>query len=124
MKKVSLKNIKEVINMKKIIKIALIVLVIYFSGFYTHKILEQKRIAKLRSNVIYEITVNVEKINLRKSINLNEEPIKEVYKGETFKVVEYHEGNKYNWYKVLYNEVETGWLASGKENSWVIIKGE
>ena len=124
MKKVSLKNIKEVINMKKIIKITLIVLVIYFSGFYTHKILEQKRIAKLRSNVIYEITVNVEKINLRKSINLNEEPIKEVYKGETFKVVEYHEGNKYNWYKVLYNEVETGWLASGKENSWVIIKGE
>lgn len=124
MKKASIKNIKEVINMKKIIKIALIVLVIYFSGFYTHKILEQKRIAKLRSNVIYEITVNVEKINLRKNINLNEEPIKEVYKGETFKVVEYHEGNKYNWYKVLYNEVETGWLASGKENSWVIIKGE
>lgn len=124
MKKASIKNIKEVINMKKIIKIALIVLVIYFSGFYTHKILEQKRIAKLRSNVIYEITVNVEKINLRKNINLNEKPIKEVYKGETFKVVEYHEGNKYNWYRVLYNEVETGWLASGKENSWVIIKGE
>lgn len=112
--------------MKKIIRTIILVLIIYFAGFYTEKILEHNRVKKLKNSVIYEITVNVEKINLRKNVNLYDEPIKQVYKGERFKVVEYHEGNKYNWYRVIYNDTETGWLASGKENSWVIInnKGE
>ena len=107
--------------MKKTIKIIFLILIIYFAGFYTEKILEKQRVKNLKNNVIYEIVVNVEKINLRKNISLNNEPIRQAYKGERFKVVEYYEGNKYNWYKVIYNNSETAWLASGKENSWVII---
>ena len=50
--------------------------------------------------------------------------IKEVYKDEVFDVVKYFEGNSYNWYNIIYEEGKTGWIASGKENSWVKVENK
>ena len=94
---------------------------VYFGGYKTNEIVSRQNAQKLQNSVIYEIEVNVEKINLRKDIDLSGTPIKQVYKGETLKVVEYREGNNYNWYRVIYDESQTGWIASGKEISWVKI---
>ena len=128
MKKASIKNMKEVISMKKKILIIFIILLsyllVYFIGYKKSELDANNRAKKLKNSVIYEVEVQVAKINLRKEINLNSDIIKEVYKGEKLQVVEYYEGNRYNWYKVIYDENKTGWIASGKENSWVIIKGE
>lgn len=128
MKKASIKNMKEVISMKKKILIIFIILLsyllVYFIGYKKSEFDANNRAKKLKNSVIYEVEVQVAKINLRKEINLNSDIIKEVYKGEKLQVVEYYEGNRYNWYKVIYDENKTGWIASGKENSWVIIKGE
>lgn len=128
MKKASIKNMKEVIGMKKKILIIFIILLsyllVYFVGYKKSELDTNNRAKKLKNSVIYEVEVQVAKINLRKSVDLNSDIVKEVYKGEKLQVVEYYEGNRYNWYKVIYDENKAGWIASGKENSWVIIKGE
>ena len=69
-------------------------------------------------------TVDNEFINLREDIDLTKDPIRKVYKGEKYQVVEYYEGNSYNWYRVIYDENKTGWLASGKSKSWVIVENQ
>jgi len=82
----------------------------------------KRKAKKLENQVIYTITIDNEFINLRPEIDLDSDVIKKVYKGEQYKAVEYHEGNSYNWYKVIYDEGQTGWLASGKKEPWVIIE--
>lgn len=76
---------------------------------------------KLENKVIYSVIVTAEKINLRPEVDLKSDIIKEVYKDEKFKVIQYYEGNTYNWYKVIYEDNKTGWLASGKNSSWVEV---
>lgn len=76
---------------------------------------------KLDNKIIYTIKINVEKINLRPEINLNSKIIKEVYKNEKYDVIQYYEGNAYNWYEVIYDNNKIGWIASSKTNSWVEI---
>ena len=105
----------------KIVITLVIILVSYTVGYKASEIKMNKKAKQLKNSIIYEVEVQVAKINLRKEINLNSDIIKEVYKGEKLQVVEYYEGNKYNWYKVIYNENKTGWIASGKEISWVSI---
>lgn len=110
--------------MKKILLIILSYIVVFGSGMLALKLMQDNREKTLQDSVIYNIVIDAEYINLRKEINLYDEPIKKVYKGEKFKVVEYYEGNSYNWYKVIYEKNKTGWLASGKTQSWVIIESE
>ena len=118
-KKIGGENMK-----KKIVWIIVSYLVVYLLGVITIPTLRDKKEKTLQDSVIYTITVDAEYINLREEIDLTEDPIKKVYKGETFRVVEYYEGNSYNWYKVIYEENKTGWLASGKTQSWVKIESE
>lgn len=103
---------------KKII----IIIIIYLLGFFTPIIYTKIRNNNLENKVIYTIIVDTEVINLRPEIDLGSDIIREVYKGEEFKVVSYYEGTNYNWYEVIYEEGKTGWLASGKVQSWVSIK--
>jgi uncharacterized protein YgiM (DUF1202 family) len=79
---------------------------------------------KLKESIIYEIEIKEEYINLRPEIDLNSKIIKKVYKGQKYQVVEYYEGNVYNWYKIIYDDNKTGWIASNKDNSWVTIISE
>lgn len=105
---------------KKII----VLLIVYIAGFITPIVYTKIQNSKLENQVIYTITIDTEAINLRPEIDLKSDVIRQVYKGEQFKVVKYQEGTNYNWYQVIYDEGKTGWLASGKVKSWVIIDKE
>ena len=109
---------------KKIVLVIVTYIIVYLLGVITIPVLRDKREKTLQDNVIYNVVVDAEYINLREDIDLTTKPIKKVYKGEKFQVVEYYEGNSFNWYKVIYDEYKTGWLASGKEESWVIVESE
>ena len=88
-----------------------------------NKFLKNKKFfLQIIERVLYTIRVDNEFINLREDIDLTREPIRKVYKDEKYQVVEYYEGNAYNWYRVIYDEDKTGWLASGKTKSWVIVE--
>ena len=111
-------------KMKEKIIIILIVIAIYVCGIITPFVIKNTRKTILKNKVIYEIIVDTEYINLREEIDLSGNIVRKVYKGEKFKVIKYYEGNSYNWYQVLYDEDKIGWLASGKENAWVIVVNE
>ena len=110
--------------MKKLIMITILCSIMFILGFQTSSMITKYENKKLKNSVIYDVIVDVEFINLRKEIDLTNKPIKKVYKGEKLQVVEYYEGNAYNWYKVIYDENKTGWIASGKDTSWVKIERE
>lgn len=105
---------------KKII----VLLIVYMIGFFTPIVYTKIQNNKLENQVIYTITVDAEAINLRPEIDLKSDIIRQIFKGEQFRVVKYQEGNNYNWYQVIYEEGKTGWLASGKSQSWVTINKE
>lgn len=111
--------------MKKIIilvlSIILAMIITYNVGYKKCESDINKKNKELQNSIIYQVEVKVAKINLRKSIDLNSEIIKEVYKGQKLEAVEYFEGNKYNWYKVIYAKGKAGWIASGKTESWVEV---
>lgn len=100
----------------------IICIVIYILGILTPIIFNNLRKDVLESQVIYKIKVDREFINLREEVNLNSEVIRQVYKDEIFRVVKYYEGNIYNWYNVIYEDGKTGWIASAKDNAWVIVE--
>lgn len=110
--------------MKKILINILICILVYILGFVTSNIYINKKNEKYKSEVIYQVRINVEKINLRKDVDLKSSIIKEVYKDEVFDVIKYFEGNSYNWYNIIYEEGKTGWIASGKENSWIKVENK
>ena len=105
-------------------KKALILILIYILGFITPIIWKVATKNILESQVIYKIRINREYINLRPEVDLSSDIIKQVYKDEEYKVIKYFEGNNYNWYNVIYEDNKTGWVASGKEASWVIVINE
>lgn len=96
----------------------------FIAGNITTQTLINLRNKELDNSVIYKVRIDVEKINLRKKIGLDTDIIKEVYKDEIFDVVEYYEGNQYNWYKIVYGNHQTGWIASSKVSSWVKVESE
>lgn len=108
---------------KRVIVTMILCLVAFITGFITNDIIINQKNKALKNSILYDVVVDVEYINLRSEIDLTNKPIKKVYKGEKLQVVEYYEGNAYNWYKVIYDENKTGWIASGKDTSWVVIEG-
>ena len=110
--------------MKKKFLLIIAFLITYLLGVITIPVLRDKREKTLQDSVIYNVIVDVEYINLREEIDLYKEPIKKVYKGEKYQVVEYYEGNSYNWYRVIYDDYKTGWLASAKTQEWLKIESE
>jgi len=102
----------------------LIIIIIYMLGFITPIIYRNAKKNILENQIIYTITINREFINLRPEVNLKSDIIKQVYKGEQYKVIKYYEGNLYNWYYVIYDENKTGWIADTKQNDWIIIESE
>ena len=99
-------------------------ILVFVLGVAFIPVLHMMQEKNLQERVIYNITIDTEFINLREDISLDNEPIMKVYKGEKYQVVEYYEGNVYNWYRVIYEDYKTGWIASGKKQPWVIIDYE
>lgn len=96
-------------------------IVLYLLGVITPYICGFIKKTSLENRVIYEVTIEAPYINLRPDISLSSDIIMEVYKGEKFKVVEFYSGSAYDWYKIIYDGENTGWIASGKSTSWVSI---
>ncbi len=96
-------------------------IILYLLGFATPYVTGLIKKASLENRVLYEITIEAPYINLRPDISLSSDIIMEVYKGEKFKVVEFYSGSAYDWYKIIYDGENTGWIASGKSTSWVSI---
>jgi len=107
---------------KKISILIVTYIIVFFIGVIYTNVSHDKEQEKLENKVIYTVTIDAEYINLREEIDLNNKPIKKVYKGEKYQVVEFHEGNTYDWYKVIYEDYKTGWIASGKTTPWVIVE--
>ncbi len=105
---------------KKII----ICIVIYILGIFTPILWKTITKKSIESRVIYDIVIDREFINLRNEVDLSKKPVRKVFKGERYQVIDYYEGNVYNWYKVIYDENKIGFIASSKETSWVIIENE
>lgn len=105
-------------------KIIVMLIIIYILGILTPFILGWIGKTALEGRVIYEITIEAPSINVRPDIDLSSDVIMQVYKGETFKVVEFYSGNAYDWYRIIYADGKSGWIASGKQNSWVSINGK
>jgi len=97
-------------------------LIVFLVGVAIVPISQHNKAKKLQERVIYTITIDAEFINLRPKIDLDSDIIMKVYKGEKYQVVEYHEGNSFNWYRVIYEDYKTGWVASGKTEPWVVIE--
>lgn len=103
-------------------KKVIILVIVYILGIITPIIYNNTKRNILDSKVIYNIIIDREFINLREEVNLNSDIIRRVYKGEKFRVIKYYEGNIYNWYNVIYDDNKLGWIASDKEESWVIVE--
>lgn len=101
-------------------KKVLILIAIYLLGVITIPIINLIRVKVLDSKVKFTITINQPYINVRPEIDLGSEILTQVLDGETYEVIDYYEGNKYNWYQIRYDKRLTGWIASGKTESWVI----
>ena len=102
-------------------KIIILIITFYILGIITTPIFKLIVKKNEENRIIYSIIIDTEYINLRDEIDLSKEPIRKVYKGERYQVIDYYEGNVYNWYKVIYDEDKIGFIASDKEDSWVVI---
>ena len=102
-------------------KIAICIL-IYIIGVFTPIAFNKIKTETLENRVIYKIKIKADYINLREEVSLSSNVIMQVYKDEEFEVVKYYEGNIYNWYNIIYEDGKTGWIASGKDEPWVIIE--
>ena len=102
--------------------IIILCIVAYILGVITTPIVKNATKNILESQVIYKIKIDREYINLREEVDLTSNVIRQVYKDEVFKVIKYFEGNIYNWYNVIYEDGKTGWVASAKDNAWVIVE--
>lgn len=103
-------------------KIVIIILTAYVLGIITPLVIKAAKKNILENQVIYTIRIEREFINLRPEVDLNTDVIRQVYKGEKFKVVKYYEGNTYNWYNVIYENGKSGWIADTKDNEWITIE--
>ncbi len=79
------------------------------------------RISKIESyDTLFEVRITNDYINVRTQPTTAANKIYEVVKGEKYKVIEiFDEDPTYIWYKIVFSDRRTGWIASAVENAWV-----
>ena len=78
-----------------------------------------KKIEKL--NVLYEVRVNTTFINVRQHPTTISKKVYEVNKNEVYEVIEeFDEDINYKWYKILFSDRRVGWIASNRNDEWII----
>lgn len=104
--------------MKKIIYIFILGIAI---GIIIMQLIFLARIAKIESQpVLFEIRIKNEYINVRSQPTLTAKKIYEVTKGEKYNVIDtFDEDENYIWYKIIFSDRRTGWIASAIENTWI-----
>lgn len=76
-----------------------------------------------RIPILYQIQIDTEYINVRKEHDSTSKKLTEVYLGELYDVVNVYDNelNKYIWYEIKLDKNTTGWVASSRTTSWVIV---
>lgn len=105
--------------MKKVIFLLIIGMAL---GIITMQLILLAQEVKVKNyNVLYEVSVNFERINVRTQPTTKADIVYEVVKSETYKVVETFDDGTYTWYKIIYSDRATGWIASYNLEPWVEI---
>lgn len=90
-------------------------------GIIIMQLISYARIVKLESqDVLYTIQIKTDYINVRNQPTTQAKIAYEVVKGEKYEVIEvFDEDPNYIWYKIIYSDKRTGWIASSITDSWV-----
>lgn len=90
-------------------------------GIIIMQLISLARIHKIESqDVIFKIAITNDYINVRSQPTINADKIYEATKGEKYDVIEiFDEDDNYTWYKIIFSDRRTGWIASAIENAWV-----
>jgi uncharacterized protein YgiM (DUF1202 family) len=104
--------------MKKFVYIFILGLAI---GIIIIQLISFARIVKLESqDVLFKITIITDYINVRNQPTTQADKAYEVIRGEKYDVIEiFDEDPNYIWYKIIYSDRRTGWIASAVEDAWV-----
>ena len=104
--------------MKKIIYILILGIAI---GIMLMQLIFLARINKIESqDVLFKITITTDYINVRSQPTVKANKIYKTIKGEKYDVIEtFDEDDNYIWYKIIFSDRRTGWIASAIENAWV-----
>lgn len=90
-------------------------------GIIIMQMISLARISKIESyDVLFEVRIVNDYINVRTQPTIAAKKIYEVVKGEKYKVIEiFDEDPRYIWYKIVFSDRRTGWIANAVENAWV-----
>ena len=104
--------------MKKTIYILTIGIAI---GIIIMQVINIIRIAKIEFvDTLFEIRITNDYINVRSQPTTKAKKIYEVVRGEKYEVIEvFEEDIDYIWYKIVFSDRRTGWVATDRENSWL-----
>lgn len=98
--------------MKKILLLVVIVLIVFVGVNIANKIIKE--------NNSWKVEITNSYINVRTNHSPYEAKISTVYKGEKYKIIEmYLEDDTYVWYKIMLKNNTVGWIASGRNDSYV-----
>lgn len=91
-------------------------------GIIIMQIINIARINKIDNlQTIYEIKILNEYINVRTQPTIKAKKIYEVVKDEKYRVVEVFEEETFSWYKIVFSDRRTGWIASSNDKVWVEV---
>jgi len=90
-------------------------------GIIIMQMISLARISKIESyDVLFEVRIVNDYINVRSQPTTKAKKIYEVVRGEKYEVIEvFEEDIDYIWYKIVFSDRRTGWIASAVENAWV-----
>lgn len=91
-------------------------------GIIIFQIIQIIRIQKIESqDVLFKVQVVSSYINVRSQPTSNANKIYEVNHDEQYDVISYFdEDANYIWYKIIFSDRKIGWIASERDNPWVI----
>lgn len=91
-------------------------------GIIIFQIISFMRIQKIESqDVLFKVQITAAYINVRSQPTSAANKIYEVNREEQYEVISYFdEDTTYNWYKIIFSDRRIGWIASEKENPWVM----
>jgi uncharacterized protein YgiM (DUF1202 family) len=110
--------------MKEMIKRTMYVFTIGLAiGIIIMHLIDLQRKKKIESiDTLFEVKITTSFINVRTQPTQVAKKVYEVVQNEKYEVVEVFEDGQgiYTWYKIVYQDRRMGWIASHKDEPWVI----
>lgn len=105
--------------MKKIIVYIVIGIAI---GIIIMQLIGLARIKRIDSyETLFNVVVTTDFINVRTQPTTISKKLFQIIKTEKYQVIDtFKDDPMYMWYKIVFSDRRIGWIASSKENPWVI----